>query len=134
MSAVEYLLGEFDAHADGEWQHWRRLERDLWISDCRARHPEPRRELAVRGDIDVLSAPAPALAHALREASEAPVTSLVLHVDKVSFFDAAGVRIFARAAQQLESKGGRLRLRQASGLVAKVLEISGLGRLSLPEA
>jgi anti-anti-sigma factor len=131
MSAVEYPLGGFDAPTDGEWQHWRRLERDLWISDCRARRPEPRRELALRGEIDVLSAPA--LAHALREASEAPVASLVLHIDKVSFFDAAGVREFARAAEQLESKGGRLRLRHASGLVAKVLEITGLGRLSVPE-
>lgn len=41
---------------------------------------------------------------------------------------------FARAAQQLESKGGRVHLRHASGLVAKVLELTGLGRLSLPEA
>ena len=59
--------------------------------------------------------------------------SLVLDVEKVSFFDAAGVREFARAAHQLESQGGRLRLRHAAGLVAKVLEITGLGRLSLPE-
>jgi len=131
MSAAEYLLGAFDERADGEWQHWRRLERDLWISDCRAPRPEARREVAVRGEIDVLSALA--LAHALRDASEAPVTSLVLDVDKVAFFDAAGVRELARAAQQLESKGGRLRLRHASGLVAKVLESTGLGHLSLPE-
>jgi hypothetical protein len=37
-----------DKQTDGDWQHWQRLERDLWISDCRVRRPEPRHEFAVR--------------------------------------------------------------------------------------
>jgi anti-anti-sigma factor len=120
-----------DEQTDGEWQHWQRLERDLWISCCRVRRPEPRHEFAVRGEIDVLSAPA--LARALGEVSERGVTLLVVDVDKVSFFDAAGIREFAHAAHELERTGGRLRVHHARGLVAKMLEITGLGGLLVPE-
>lgn len=52
--------------------------------------------------------------------------SATLDLASVSFVDSSGLRVIVRAANVLEDDGANLRVANASGAVARVLEVTGL--------
>jgi anti-anti-sigma factor len=83
--------------------------------------------LGVRGDLDLLSAPI------LDSFFDAVITSgcdsVVLNLAELTFIDAAGLGVTARAAGRLVASGGQLVIRSASPAVARILDITSLSGL-----
>ena len=83
--------------------------------------------LALRGTVD-LSAADP-LHTALDELRATGGVQLHVDLARVDLIDAAGVRVFALTARDLEAQRGRLHLHNPAPIVVRVLDIAGLGRL-----
>jgi anti-sigma B factor antagonist len=54
---------------------------------------------------------------------------VVLNLDAVEFLSSAGLRIILRAARTLRAGDGEIKLCNARGVVAEVLEVSDFGNL-----
>jgi anti-sigma B factor antagonist len=80
--------------------------------------------LALRGDLDV--ATAPALTSAARAAIESTPRHLVLDATDLDFCDSTGLATFVRIAAQLEPHGHRLGIAGVQPIVRRILEVSGL--------
>ena len=82
--------------------------------------------LAVRGDIDVASAP-----QLWREIEPQLETTrhVVVDLSKVSFIDSTGVGTIIRAVNVLRERGQRLTLRSPTPMTKTVFETVGLTRL-----
>jgi anti-anti-sigma factor len=79
--------------------------------------------VVVVGEVDM--ATAPLLEDCLRRASSAPVTTVVLDLDRVTFIDASGLRVLvSHAFSQRAAK--RIRVTQGSPQVRRLLELAGL--------
>ena len=84
--------------------------------------------LAVTGEVDAATVPAlEEAATALLAADEA--TALALDFSGVTFCDSAGLRVLLKLRDAASVNGGSVRIRGASGLVARVFEVTGLGPL-----
>ena len=83
--------------------------------------------LAVRGEIDTLSAPE--FTAAVDELLTAPGDILVMDLTEVRFLASSGLAVLIKAAHRAEDRGIRLRLVIASRAVRRPLEITGTAAL-----
>jgi anti-anti-sigma factor len=81
--------------------------------------------MAVRGEIDMLSAPT--IAEALEQID--PHLELNVDCNAVSFMDSSGVNVLLRRSQQASRAGGCVRVIHPSIPVYRVLETAGLTTL-----
>ncbi|MBA2281129.1 MAG: anti-sigma factor antagonist [Acidimicrobiia bacterium] len=92
---------------------------DLGVSYLR-----PQAVVSVRGEIDLLTAPAlEALLDSLVDGGHSDV---VLDARQVSFIDASGLGVIASAALRLRPAGGVLSVRSPSAIVRRVLDIAAM--------
>ncbi len=78
----------------------------------------------VTGEIDLSSAPG--FDDEVTRLIEGDVTELVIELGGVSFMDSTGLRVLLKASKLLGTNGGTLVLKQPSGPVRRLLEVSGL--------
>ncbi|MCU1452468.1 MAG: hypothetical protein JWN46_614 [Acidimicrobiales bacterium] len=85
--------------------------------------------IAVKGELD--AATAPLLGAAADEAIRpTEVVGLVLDFEELRFLDSAGLRVIIRVRNELrEHRGGSIRIVNAAGIVARVLEITGIDQV-----
>lgn len=91
--------------------------------------------LAVRGEVDILTAPD--LGAIMDAVLGQGHQSVVLDLGELEFIDASGLRIIARGARVLRPSGGVLTIRSPSSMVRRLLDLVGLTRavrLEPPEA
>jgi anti-sigma B factor antagonist len=79
--------------------------------------------LAVRGEIDTLTAPA--FTEATEELLTTPGAVLVMDLTEVRFLASSGLAVLISAAHRAEERGVRLRLVAANRAVRRPLEITG---------
>jgi anti-sigma B factor antagonist len=83
--------------------------------------------LAVRGEIDTLTAPA--FTAAIEELLTASGEVLVMDLTEVRFLASSGLAVLISAAHRAEDRGIRLRLVSTSRAVRRPLEITGTAAL-----
>ncbi|MGW2460456.1 STAS domain-containing protein [Streptomyces sp. NPDC001761] len=81
--------------------------------------------LALRGEIDLLTAPA--LSARLDALTARPRPDLVLDLRPTEFIDCAGLGVLCRARNRVLARGGRLRLVTDSARFLRLLRVTGLG-------
>jgi anti-anti-sigma factor len=86
--------------------------------------------LAVRGEVDILTAPE--LGASLNALIDQGQRFVTIELAECSFIDLSGLRVLARGAHRLALFGGALRIRSASAMVLRIIEITGLSDLALP--
>jgi anti-sigma B factor antagonist len=87
--------------------------------------------IAVSGEIDLGTAPQ--LETALADALSATPTQITVDLSDVEFIDSTGVSVLVRSAHQGEQRGVSVRVHGAHGIVARVLEVTGVARyLQMP--
>jgi len=80
------------------------------------------------GEIDLSRAAE--LGHALTKAlALRPRVVVVVDLERVSFLDSTGINSLVNAARDAEAVQSRLVVRNAAGIVRKVLDITGIGAL-----
>jgi anti-anti-sigma factor len=87
---------------------------------------------AVRGRLGVSGAAE--LDAALSLAGQESCLELLLDLQHVDYLSSPGVRVLDRRARELESRGGRLLIRNVTDPVRLALELGGLERLIEPPA
>lgn len=88
---------------------------------------ESRGKLAIvelAGELDI--ATAPQAGQALTDALSAGHTAIIFDLSGLAFCDSTGLRLLVRAHRELTTAGGRLAIAGATGMVAQVLQVSGL--------
>jgi anti-anti-sigma factor len=80
--------------------------------------------VAPRGEVDI--ATCAELAASLDAVIQVGATMLVLDLGGVDFLDSSGIRVIVRAARELEERGGRLLIENASGATQRTLEVTGI--------
>lgn len=80
-------------------------------------------DLSVRADL------ASALADAVNRSG-----TVVVDLSELTFLDSGGIHEIVTAYHAARGRGGRLYLRNASGVVEAVLEVTGIGKLLDPSA
>ena len=83
--------------------------------------------LHVRGEVDLTNREA---FEATIERGTGPGHDLAIDLSKLTFIDAGGLRILARAATRMERHGRLLRLEQPSRHLRRLLILVGLAHLS----
>ncbi|MCU1354294.1 MAG: hypothetical protein JWM05_3503 [Acidimicrobiales bacterium] len=88
-----------------------------------------RAAIALVGELD--AATAPILRAAVAEVGEdQDVQHVVLDLDQLTFLDSAGLRVFINIRNQVrERPDGSLRIVNAHGVVARVLDITGIDQV-----
>jgi len=84
-------------------------------------------ELAISGEIDLLTAPS--FVDAAGDLLSQGPRALVLDFHAVTFFDSAGVGALARIHRVASQSGSTLTIRGAKEMVRHVLEISGIAQV-----
>jgi anti-sigma B factor antagonist len=87
--------------------------------------------LHLEGEVDCRSSPY--LWGVLDAAIEAGHSNVVLDLTALDFMDASGLRVIATAADRLETIGGSLGIRSPSTLMLRMLDITGMAELTIPE-
>jgi len=82
--------------------------------------------VAVRGDIDVLTAPK--LGERLQEVADEGHKEVHIDLSGVEYMDSEGIKVLIRLRNSL-GEGGEVAIRGAKGPVLRVLQISGLPRV-----
>jgi anti-sigma B factor antagonist len=90
-----------------------------------------RARLVLAGELDV--ATAPMFAEKLTEACTDKPAELLIDLTELTYAGSSGVREFVRAAELCTSNGTRLRLTGTSGIVRRVLELTGVADMFLLE-
>lgn len=90
----------------------------------RADAPDDELLVAVRGEIDMASAPQ--LRELLETATDAGVTRVVLDCRGLEFLDSSGIGVLVAARKRL-GEGGELVIDSPPAHVRKVLDITGVG-------
>jgi len=80
--------------------------------------------LIVRGELDAYSAPA--IEEQIGRLIADDVVEVVLDLAQTGFLDSSGLRAILTAQRRLSENHGRLRLREPSDAVKRLLEITGL--------
>jgi anti-sigma B factor antagonist len=85
--------------------------------------------VALKGELDASTAPG--LTDVLSDATQpAGIVGLVLDMADLQFLDSAGLRVIIRARNDLlERRSGTVRIVNAEGVVARVLEITGIDQV-----
>ncbi|WP_327191403.1 STAS domain-containing protein [Streptomyces xinghaiensis] len=81
----------------------------------------------LRGEIDILTAPALSVRLDALTASAAP--DLVVDLRAVTFLDCRGLAMLCRARNRVLSRGGRLRLVAGDGHILRVMRLTRLARV-----
>lgn len=89
------------------------------------RHASDRVVLALRGELDLASAPA--LQAEIEEAAGGGAPRIVLDLTDLEFIDSTGLRIMLAAHENARERGQELVLTQASEQVQRLLRITGVG-------
>lgn len=92
--------------------------------EIRCRHDEGSVVLELDGEICVLTVPM--LTSCLDALGEMDSYHVIVDMTDVRLLSAQGVGVLLKAAHQRERAGGSLTVRGATGLVAQVLEITGV--------
>lgn len=74
---------------------------------------------------DVELAAAMALYRSARRLSSSPPTTLVIDLGQIRFLDSRGLQSLLAVHRQARDEGGRIHLRNAQGVVLRVLEVTG---------
>jgi anti-anti-sigma factor len=82
--------------------------------------------VAVSGELDIWTAPR--VEDCLAYLAATGHHRLVLDTARLSFCDAAGIRVMVRARMRADERGGWLRLAAASARLRRLLDILALGR------
>ena len=80
--------------------------------------------IELRGDVDV--ATAPELQAQILDRVEQGARLVIVDLGAVTFLDSSGLRALVHGAQALEAVDGRLLVENATGAVARVLELTNL--------
>src|SRR5687767_7707640 len=84
--------------------------------------------VTLAGELDVNTAPQ--VAEALDGLTDGDaVTSVVIDVSRLTFVDSTGLRVILAGRESLQATGATLALDGASGVVERVLEMTGLHKL-----
>jgi anti-anti-sigma factor len=83
--------------------------------------------LRCRGELDVASVPK--LEAVLEAVYEDGVRVIVVDLEGLSFMDSQGVAVLLRCWKHTSRHGKRLEVRNPTGTVARVLDITGLARI-----
>jgi anti-sigma B factor antagonist len=92
--------------------------------DVRSEVHDPATVVAVRGEVDMNTAPR--LEETLLAACDAAPQSLVLDLCEVEFIDSSALRVIILAAERLETSGRRLHVACAAGPIRRLLELTGV--------
>jgi anti-anti-sigma factor len=92
--------------------------------DIDVHHDERSTVVAVRGELDLTTAPE--LLHALSVAIDSGRPVLVVDLSGVAFCDSSGLSALVRTRNRLDEIGGVVGLVGATPIVQRVLDISGL--------
>ena len=87
----------------------------------------PRTVVHVAGELDMDTAPQ--LLTCLHDQLERGRLRLVIDLGELSFCDSRGIATLLTVAKRCHAAGGSMRLRGATGAVARVLGITGVGEL-----
>lgn len=87
--------------------------------------------LHLRGEVDFLSSPY--MRGVLEAAIDAGHSDVVLDLTDLEFMDGSGLRVIASAADRLEMLGGALAIRSPSALILRMLKITGMAELTVPD-
>ncbi|MBF8170149.1 anti-sigma factor antagonist [Streptomyces olivaceus] len=96
----------------------------------RVRHERGHAVLEFRGEIDIASATE--IAPHLDQETRRPGARVVLDLGGIEFFDCSGLRLLARARNQVLAGGGEVHLVCSHPLTLRMLRITGLTRLLPP--
>src|SRR3954454_23835342 len=88
--------------------------------------PDGTRRLALRGELDMVSAPE--VSARLDELAREGV-AVRLDLSELAFMDSTGVRVIYTASKALQDNGGRLEIVRPQGEPWRALEITGLHRI-----
>ena len=80
--------------------------------------------LAVRGDIDLASAPD--FETSLRMALDGSPSSITIDLAGLTFIDSSGLRVLVSLTKEAESRGATIELRNVPRHAQRVLDITGL--------
>jgi anti-anti-sigma factor len=80
--------------------------------------------VALTGELDVNTATQ--LADALGDLAGEKLVSVVVDVGRLTFVDSTGLRVILAGRESLQAEGATLTLEGASGVVERVLEMTGL--------
>jgi anti-anti-sigma factor len=83
-----------------------------------------RATVALAGELDVNSAPL--VGEELGRLAEDDVSSVIVDVSRLTFVDSTGLRVILAGRERLQTIGATLVLDGASGVVERVLEMTGL--------
>ncbi len=93
---------------------------------------EGRHVVAVRGEIDLFTAPE--LKKTLADAIENGATKVVVDLSETTFLDSSGLGALVWAQHRLQAAGGDLVAIDPNAAVTPTLEVTGVGRLLLRAA
>ena len=88
---------------------------------------EARHVVAVRGEIDLFTAPE--LKKTLQEAIEGGATRLVVDLSETTFLDSTALGVLIGAVKRLRSREGSLVIVNTDTNIAKTFEITGLDQI-----
>jgi anti-sigma B factor antagonist len=85
------------------------------------------RTIALDGELDL--ATVDTFAAALSEAERSGAQRIVVDLAKVEFIDACGLRALLHAAYRSRSNGNRLRIRNGTGAVSRMIELTATAQM-----
>ncbi len=89
--------------------------------------PDGERVVAVRGEIDLFTAPE--LKKTLQEAIENGATRVVVDLSETTFLDSTALGVLIGAVKRLRSRDGSLVIVNTDANIAKTFEITGLDQI-----
>ena len=95
--------------------------------DVRVEEEDGAPVLCLQGDLDLVTAPL--LQRRIDELLGAGHDRLLVDADSLGFCDSTGLRLLLSARRRLAERSGELRLRRTSGVLQRLLDLSGLAAL-----
>jgi anti-sigma B factor antagonist len=86
-------------------------------------------DITLAGELDLASVPV--LRGALRDAISHGSSRLIVDADELSYIDSSGVHCLVEAAAEADAHGGQLVVRNANGIVMRVLTMTGVDAMLL---
>jgi anti-sigma B factor antagonist len=128
--ALAYIVGPPHAEALAELVRERRRHALLATEDALAVRVEEREGeplLFLQGDLDVVTAPL--LQRRIDELLTAGYQRVLVDADSLGFCDSTGLRVLIGARRRLAERDGELQLLRTSGVLQRLLDLSGLAAL-----
>jgi anti-sigma B factor antagonist len=131
--ALAYIAGPPQAEALAELVRERRrhvLSATEDALDVRVEEREGEPLLCLRGDLDVVTAPL--LQRRINELIGAGHNRVLVDADSLGFCDSTGLRTLISARRRLAERAGELRLLRTSGVLQRLLDLSGVTAILQP--